>query len=123
MKISEMRTDSATDVLCEIVPYINDIASDEKLLAEIKRKVVPDKELTRAEYLAIGVEKINNIVPILLKDKKNDIYGIIGALNDKTIGEIADQPFLVTLKQIQEIIKDKDLIDFFASCVHSEGDE
>lgn len=123
MKLSEMTTDRAADVLCEITPYVTNIVADEELLAELKRAVSADEVQTRAELLAKGAEKITKIVPIVLKKRKADMFGILAALNDKTAEEIGKQNILATMKQVRDIVKDKDLMDFFKSCVGSEGSE
>lgn len=121
MKISELSTDKALDVICEITPYIDNIASDEELINTIKEKANLPKGATRADMLKIGAEKINRIVPILLKKKRGDIFGILAALNETSIEEIRKQSMISTAKQIKEAVKDKELIDFFKSCVASEG--
>ncbi len=123
MKLSEISTDKAISVLCELTPYINNIASDEELLAEIKRKVDAGTVTNRVEWLAIGVEKVNKIVPILLKKRKADVLGILGVLNEKSPEEVEKQNFLVTAKQVAEIVRDKELIDFFKSCTDTAGSE
>ena len=97
--------------------------SDEELVAEIKRKVKLPEGSSRADFLNIGMEKVNKIVPILLKKRRADIYGIVAVLNGKTIEEIGKQSFLATASQIREIFKDRDLIDFFKSCVDAEKSE
>lgn len=123
MKISEFSTDKALDVFCEITPYINSVASDDELLSEIKRKVKLSEGAGRAELIAVGVEKANKLIPLLLKKKRNDIYGILSALNGKSVEEIGKQSFLTTAGQINEVIRDKELIDFFKSCVAVEKNE
>ena len=123
MKISEFSTDKALDVFCELVPYIDRILVDEELVAEIKRKVKLPEGSSRADFLNIGMEKVNKIVPILLKKRRADVYGIVAVLNGKTIEEIGKQSFLATASQIREIFKDRDLIDFFKSCVDAEKSE
>jgi hypothetical protein len=123
MKLSEMTTDRAADVLCEITPYVSNIVADEELLAELKRAVSADEVQTRAELLAKGAEKITKIVPIVLKKRKADMFGILAALNDKTAEEIGKQNILATMKQVRDIVKDKELMDFFKSCVGSVGSE
>lgn len=123
MKISEFSTDKALDVFCELVPYIDRILVDEELVAEIKRKVKLPEGSSRADFLNIGMEKVNKIVPILLKKRRADIYGIVAVLNGKTIEEIGKQSFIATASQIKEIFKDRDLIDFFKSCVDAEKSE
>ena len=123
MKISEFSTDKALDVFCELVPYVDNILVDEELVTEIKRKVKLPEGSSRADFLNIGVEKMNKIVPILLKKRRADIYGILSVLNEKPIAEIGKQNFLTTASQVREVLKDRDLIDFFKSCVDAKKNE
>lgn len=119
MKLSQLSTDEALDVLAEITPYITDIMSDETLLAELKN-TIGGKELSTAEVVAFGANKISKIINILLKQNKKAVYGIIAALNKKSPDEIANQNFIATGKQIREIVKDRELWDFFTSFAHTE---
>lgn len=121
MRISSLTTDEALDVLCELTPYISNIVGDDDLLAELKIKVEDGKTLSKAELTAHGIAKINALVPIMLKKRKQDVYGILATLNGKTTEEIAKQNFIVTGNQIREIVKDKELLDFFKSFVDGEG--
>lgn len=123
MKLSELSTDRSLDVLCELTPYLTSIASDEELLAEIKRKVKLPEDATRTDLISVGVDKLNKIVPILLKQKRGDIYGILSVINETTVDEIGKQNVIKTMAQIRDLIKDKEFIDFFKSCVDSEGSE
>ncbi len=123
MKLSAISTDRAVEVLCELTPHISNIVTDEELLGELKRAVASEEVTTRAQWIALGVEKINKIVPIVLKKRKSDVFGVLGVLNEKTAEEIANQNLLVTMKQVREVIKDKELLDFFKSCADSEGSE
>lgn len=123
MKLSQMTTDKATDVLCEIAPYAMNIMTDEDLMNELKAAINFDEANTMAEKIAVSVGKISKILPILLKKRKNDIFGILGALNDKSIDEIAKQNVIKTMSQIKDISKDKELLDFFKSCTGTEESE
>jgi hypothetical protein len=123
MKLSEMTTDRATDVLCEITPCIANITADEELVAELRNAIDPKSVKTKAELMVKGVEKITKIIPIVLKKRKADVYGILAALNEKTVEEIGKQNIIATMAQVREVVKDKDLMDFFKSCVGSEGSE
>lgn len=123
MKISEISTDNAMDVLCELTPYVTNIVTDEDLVGELKKAIDFKEANTMAEKMALTAEKITKIIPILLKNRKNDVFGIVGVLNGKTIDEIAKQNIIVTMKQIRDIAKDKELLDFFKSCTDTEGNE
>ena len=123
MKISEMSTDNAMDVLCELTPYVTNIVTDEALVGELKKAIDFKEANTMAEKMALTAGKITKIIPILLKNRKSDVFGIVGVLNGKTIDEIAKQNIIVTMKQIRDISKDKELLDFFKSCTDTEGNE
>lgn len=123
MRLSELSTDRATDVLCELTPYIANIVSDEELLEELKKAVDRKDIVNKAQWLAVGAEKITKILPILLKKRKEDVFGILAVMNEKTVEEIAKQNILVTLKQAKTAFKDKELIDFFKSCMDTEEGE
>ncbi len=123
MKLSELSTARATDVLCEIAPYAMNIMTDEELVAELKSAVDFKEANTMAEKIALIVGKLSKILPILLKKRKTDIFGILGALNEKSIETIAKQNIIVTMKQIRDISKDKELLDFFKSCTDTEESE
>ena len=123
MKISELSTDKALDVICEITPFVDEIATDEELISTIKEKVKLPEGATRADMLKIGADKINKIVPIILKKKRAAVYGILAALNETSAEKISKQSMISTAKQIKEAVGDKELIDFFRSCVGAEGSE
>ena len=123
MKLSDMTTDRAMDVLCEITPCIANITADEELLEELRNAIDPKAVKTKAELMVKGVEKITKLVPIVLKKRKTDVFGILAALNEKTVEEIGKQNIIATMAQVREVVKDKDLMDFFKSCVGSEGSE
>lgn len=123
MRLSELSTDRATDVLCELTPYIANIVSDEELLEELKKAVDRKDIVNKAQWLAVGAEKITKILPILLKKRKEDVFGILAVMNEKTVEEVAKQNILVTLKQARTAFKDKELIDFFKSCMDAEEGE
>ena len=123
MKISELSTDKALDIICEITPFVDEIATDEELISTIKEKVKLPEGATRADMLKIGADKINKIIPIILKKKRSAVYGILAALNESSIEKISKQSMISTAKQIKEAVGDKELIDFFKSCVGAEGSE
>lgn len=121
MKISELSTDRAADVLCEISVYALPILADEELMQTLKEKIDSAGEMTRAEVLAAGAAKIGALVPIVLKKHKADVFGLLAVLNETTAEKIAEQNIIKTLSQAKDIAKDRDLLDFFKSW--AQGDQ
>ena len=112
MKLSELSTDAAASVLVSITPALSNILKDPDLREKIAKKADLKDMSVMGVYLA-GVDKINELVPFLLDTHKADVYAILATLNETTAAKIAEQNILVTMTQIREIVKDKDLIDFF----------
>ena len=114
MKLSELTTDQAADVLCEITPFIMNIAGDKTLLDELKNKF----DLTNnsvAEMFVFAADKYARIAPIVLKKHRLDVFSILAILNNTEVEKIANQNFIWTMKQIRDLLNDKELIDFFKS--------
>lgn len=119
MRLSELSTDAAASVLLSITPALSNILKDPDLRNKIGKKADLKDKSVIGIYTA-GLEKINEIIPFLLDTHKADVYEILAALNKTTPDKIADQNILVTMTQIMETVKDKDLIDFFKSLAGTE---
>ena len=122
MKISEFSTEKAADILLEILPFVTEIVTDSKLCEELAN-AVDIKGKTSFEVMAVGVAKFAKLIPLVLKNHKEDVFGIIAVLNCKTVEEVCKQNIVVTMGEIRELVQDKELIDFFRSCMDSEGGE
>ena len=119
MRLSELSTDAAASVLLSITPALSNILKDPDLRGKIGKK--PDlKDMSVMGIYLAGVDKINEIIPFLLDTHKADVYAILAALNNTSTAKIAEQNILVTMTQVMETIKDKDLIDFFKSLAGTE---
>ena len=123
MKISQLSTDRAMDLLCEIVTPVTNIMTDEELIKELKSAVDFEKANTMAEKIALITGKFTKILPLILKKRKADLFSILASLNEKTIEEIGSQNVIKTMSQIKDIAKDKELLDFFKSCTGTEESE
>lgn len=121
MKFSELTTENAMDVFCEITEYVERIMNDSELVDELKKELGITEETTNVEKTAIVLSKIKTIAPILLKKRRDDVLGIVAAVNSMTVDEIKKQNIVKTLLQIREIIGDKDFMDFFKSFVAVVG--
>ena len=122
MKFSELTTENALDVFCEITPYVENIIADDELIAELKKKVNFDDDTTNIEKIAIVMGKVSVIAPIVFKKRRDDALGIIAAINNVDVEVVKKQNILKTLTQLRDIIRDKDFMDFFKSfMVLAEG--
>lgn len=106
MKISEFTTERAADALCEIGVFVLNILTDEEVMAAFKEGA---KKAKNDKYMGA----LGQIVPLLFKKHREDVFGILAVLNDTDINGIREQNILKTMEQIREIAKDKDLLDFF----------
>lgn len=120
MKLSELSTERAADVLCEITPYVASLTGDKALLDALKTEVGAGGKSV-AEVYTMGAKKIASIVPIVLKDHRQDVFGILAALNETDVETITRQNILKTILQIRELAKDKELADFFKSWGQQEA--
>lgn len=120
MKLSQLTTDGAADALCVIAPHVYNITSDRAIVESVGKALNVEKtENLYGQYLLIA-DRIVEILPLLLKDHRADVYGILSVLNECTAEEIASQNILKTIRQVREAIHDEELRDFFKSSVHTE---
>ena len=120
MKLSELDTSRAADVLCEAGAYALNILTDEELATELKSKIDRSAEMSRLELYTFGAQKIITLLPIILKKHRDDVFGILAAVNGCAVKDIASQNIMVTMQQVKELASDKDMIDFFKSCAPVE---
>lgn len=116
MKLSEFSTDKAVDILCEVSVYTLNILSDEEFRESLKKLTGDEKPQTVGERYAIGVQRIGQWIPLLLKKHKEDAFGVLAAVNGVTVDAVREQNVLTTMRQIRALAEDKDLTDFFKSC-------
>ena len=123
MKLSEITTDRAAEVLCELTPLVDSIITDEELMQALSAAIGADDkaEMSFGQMLLLVSSKMSKIVPILLKKRKSETFGILGILNGKTPEQIAAQNILVTMMQVRYLANDKELTDFFKSCRNADG--
>ena len=125
MKISEFTTDKALDIFVEITPYVAGIVTCKALQTALSDLAnTPAKSLKSSfQQMVFGADVFSRLVPILLSERRSDVYGILAALNEKSVDEIAKQSLFKTVGMIREIFSDKDLLNFFKSFVHTQPKE
>lgn len=114
MKLSELTTERAADVLCELTPYIANITGDKALLDELSNKF-DSKGKSAAELYTFAARKYAMLVPILLKEHREDVFGLLAVLNETEPEKIAKQSVMETIRQVRDLFQDKELLDFFKS--------
>lgn len=136
MRLSELNTDKALDVLCELTPYVSSIMEDDDILSALgdfmnwsvdeKKAAANGAEGNDASMSEKGIRMFGGMVrniPLLLKTHRHDMYGILSVLNEKSAAEIAGQPVGETVRQIKDVFQDSELLDFFRSSVRQEQTE
>lgn len=117
MKLHELNTDRALDALCELTPYISNIAADESMVSAVGKIVNVNKDMNMFGQGLVFMERMGEIIPMLLRKHRADVYGILSVLNDKPASDIASQPAGDTIRQIRDVFQDEDLLSFFRSSV------
>lgn len=115
MKFSELSTDKALDVMCELAPHIGNIAEDQDFVKTIGRVVSSDAPLNQYGNYANIAGLVAKSVPLLLKNHRTDVYGILSIMNERPAEEIAVQNLMETIRQAQDLFQDKEFISFFKS--------
>lgn len=122
MKLSEMNTDKLLDVMCDLTPYFGNILKDDELKSILKDKIEATEE-NKDKIQELGFEKgIDNVVkliPVLFKKHREDFYNIISIMNDKSLEDIKKQSAFTTIKEIVEVVKDKETMNFLLSLIKS----
>jgi phosphoenolpyruvate synthase/pyruvate phosphate dikinase len=118
MKLSEISTERAADVLCELTPLVDGIITDEDLMQSLSAVVNREQTETMSvgQKMLLVSSKLGKIVPILMKKRRAEMFGILAVLNEKTPEQISAQNMLVTMMQVRDLVNDRELIDFFRSC-------
>lgn len=111
---SEFGTDEALEVVLQIAPPITNLIDDEALVKEMQ-KTMPKGETTRIEIQRFALAKIVKLLNIALKQHRTDVYAILAPFNGMTVEEIGKQNFLITCKQVADLLNDKAFVDFFKS--------
>lgn len=111
---SELSTDEALEVVLQIAQPITNLIDDEALVKEMQ-KAMAKGETTRIAMQRFGLAKIVKLLNIALKQHREDVYEILAPFNGLTVEEIGKQNFLITCKQVADLLNDKGFVDFFKS--------
>ena len=110
MKISQMNTDQAADVLLRISQPVANIIDDPEMEPMIK-KISESKDVPPLKLISTFLPQLTTLA---LKTHKQDVYEIAGALAQEPASKMGKKPVLEFIGILKESI-DQDLIDFFKS--------
>ena len=111
MKISKMTMDQATNAIVRMSKPVSNIMKDseiESILKDFMARKGKDTNLNVFANLLPGV------VAIALETHREDLYEVIGALEQKPAAEIGKTNFLSVVKILRDSV-DSDLLDFLKS--------
>lgn len=110
MKLSEIKGERVFDVIAELIEPIATIAQDNEVSSLFKREKVP-KGMTAREF---AVEKIKDCMPKLVKNHKDELCAILGAIEGMSKEEYAENVTMMRLmKDIIELLNDDEFTAFF----------
>lgn len=108
MKLSEVKGDRVIDILVEIIPLLTKIAGDEKVLDTFKKAA-------RSKKTDV-IKTVSELVPVLLGKHKDDIIGVLAAINGVPAEQYAADMTLQTfMRDIMDIMTDEELLGFLNS--------
>lgn len=110
MKLSEMNNDQAAEVLVKVSGPLSNILNDENikpLLDEMSNA----KDIPPVKAFA---DMIPKLVSFCMKDHRDDLYEVVGALTFKPASKVGKMNFMATVKELRDSI-DAEFIGFFRS--------
>jgi len=113
MKLSEISTDRAMDIIAEAVPAI-DCMVESEAIKEFYKKYAKHS-LTKALAIKASIE----LVPKLVKSNKEDVLIIIAAFTGKKLAEVKAQPFMDSFNELKSIFDDPEFMQLFKSSVNT----
>ncbi len=112
MALKDLSTAEAADILVQLSPLMDNITTDRELMERVGKSIDKDG-MTKVGIAIEAMHRVFSCVPLLLKDHRADVFGIVATVKRKTVAEIYSQPIVQTIKDIKEILADEDLLDFF----------
>lgn len=107
MMFDNMKTGEGLDAMMKMLPHMDAIIQSEDF-AKLKERMKNDKDLTFADVMG-------DAFAVIAMKNRAAMYGIVGAVMDKTPEEVAAQPLEDTLNAFRGVMGSKTL-DFFTFC-------
>ena len=112
IKLSELNTEDFLNKVCDLTPHLFSILTDKELVKVFNAKTKTDSKEDLTKFV---IDKMMKLVPLLLKEHKDDILSVLAIMSDRTLEEIKKQNAILTIKELKELFTDKDLVELFLS--------
>ena len=110
MRLSDVKGERTFEVIADIIDPIANIVEDEQVAKALGTK--PKKGTTAQMFM----QRMRAIVPLLLKEHRDDIVTILAAIGDTTPQEYLEETNLATLTgDIYELMTDEEFLAFLPS--------
>jgi len=111
MKLSDIKGERAIDVAAELVTPIANIARDENAADLFRRRKVPEG----TDLRDFAIQRLQESVPALLKNHRNDFVRILSLIKDEPEEEVIENMTILTLaNDLMDLMTD-DLFRVFFS--------
>ena len=85
MKLSELNAEELCIYLAEITPFIIPLMEDERIS---KIFLENEKEINEDEYVKAFIPKLVKLIPVILKDHRDNLFGILAISYKMSIDDI-----------------------------------
>ena len=118
INLNELNTREMMGIIGKIAMPIKAIMNDAVIRTEYDRlkkdAVKRNKDKDKAAE-SLGIAILIDIVPMVISSHMDNVAKIYGALTNKTVDEVYEQPAALTFKEIGQILKDGEFMGFFQS--------
>lgn len=126
--ITRLNTEELMDLLLEIAPDAAEIFGDEEILFTLEDKYTPkdiqefkNQGLNEKQIMlkakSKGIKNMTKIITLAIKKHREGIYNILACFYEVTPEEISKQKISETIKQLEMLLKNKEVMGFFQSQV------
>lgn len=109
MKLSEMNTATAFDIMEKMLPVVADIVSDDDV------KSVKDGLKKTGDKIAAGTN-FEPIMALFLGKRRESMFELAAIASGESVEKVKSQPLAVTIQTLQQAI-DGEMMSFFALCL------
>lgn len=115
MKLSEMTSKKAITTIRNLTPFLTKIVKNDKVKELMKKTDLKELQGEERELKAFetGVDRLENILYLLVDECTEELYNIIAIMNDKTVAEVEEMNFIDFISLSLESFMDKKLIELF----------